>query len=170
MESKDMHSIKNNIVINLLMSATVNIEDTSYEITTLNNEHYYLGHNPVKKIIVMEIFGYLTSVQFRELCDALLNLIIKTKIDKVLIDATHMPIIGLEDQHWLTETWLPKAVASGYGICAIVNSKYFFNRIAFDSIVNQLDRYRFKVKTFAHRSLAEHWLTNLESTSYLGTS
>jgi hypothetical protein len=129
-------------------------------IENLSNEACSLFFDSDVPCVVMEAHGYATSQQFRDITENMLFLLKEKRVSKMLVDTTHLQIIGAEDQKWLNEDWLPRAIAAGYRACAMIKSKYFFNRVAVDNVVNQIDQSQLTVQYFDDRELARTWLKN----------
>ena len=64
--------------------------------------------------VVMDWDGYATSEQFKEGTELMLDTLIKNKANKVLADIKDMVLIGREDQIWLDENFLPRAIKAGF--------------------------------------------------------
>lgn len=121
-----------------------------------------LHYDPELACIRMIIEGYLTSQQFRTKTEELLELIITHRISKVLADTTYMKIIGADDQRWFIEDWLPRAVKAGYKACAMINSMYFFNRVAINAIADKIDKCQFTLQVFDDEAEAKQWLCSYQ--------
>ena len=109
--------------------------------------------------IRMVISGYLTSQQFRALTEQLLEQLVKHQVNQVLADTREMPLIAADDQQWFLEDWLPRAMQKGFKRCAMINSRYFFNRLAISNIVDKMDKRLFTLQLFDDEAIARAWLT-----------
>jgi hypothetical protein len=108
--------------------------------------------------IVMTWRGYATSAMFRAANEQVLNTIAERRARKLLGDITDFVLIGAEDQAWLNEEWLPKAMEAGLRIAALVTPNFYFNRVAVDNVVKKLDPARLQVAYFTTRQEAADWL------------
>ena len=108
--------------------------------------------------IVMTWQGYATSAMFRAANEQVLDVIAERRAKKLLGDITDFVLIGAEDQAWLNENWLPRAMDVGLRIAALVTPTFYFNRVAVDNVVKKLDPIRLQVAYFATRGEAADWL------------
>ncbi len=128
---------------------------------TPGNDHVF-KYDSALCCVVMEIFGYTNSQQFRALTEELLCLIKRHKVKKILADTTDMMIIGASDQQWFIENWFPRAVEAGFKACAMINSRYFFNRIAVANIAQKINKNIFKLELFDQQEPAKQWLRKMD--------
>jgi hypothetical protein len=108
--------------------------------------------------IVMTWQGYATSAMFRAANEQVLNVIAERRAKKLLGDITEFVLIGAEDQAWLNENWLPRAMEAGLRIAALVTPNFYFNRVAIDNVVKKLDPMRLQVAYFGTKKEATDWL------------
>jgi len=57
--------------------------------------------------------GYATGTQLRFVHENILDQLRKHGMSKVLGDDTGLPTIHAEDQSWIVENWMPRAIAAG---------------------------------------------------------
>ncbi|HJS79214.1 MAG TPA: STAS/SEC14 domain-containing protein [Vitreimonas sp.] len=108
--------------------------------------------------VVMIWKGYATSAAFREGNAQVLAQITQRRASKLLGDVTDFVLIGAEDQAWLNEVWIPRAVHAGLRKVALVQPNFYFNRVAIDSVAQKLDRDRVELGFFDNRDAAKEWL------------
>ena len=108
--------------------------------------------------VVMIWKGYATSAAFREGNAQVLAQITERRASKLLGDVTDFVLIGAEDQAWLNEVWIPRAVHAGLRKVALVQPSFYFNRVAIDSVAQKLDRDRVELGFFDNRDAAKEWL------------
>jgi hypothetical protein len=108
--------------------------------------------------VVMIWKGYATSAAFREGNAQVLAQIAQRRASKLLGDVTDFVLIGAEDQAWLNEVWIPRAVHAGLRKVALVQPSFYFNRVAIDSVAQKLDRDRVELGFFDNRDAAKEWL------------
>src|SRR5215204_513056 len=106
--------------------------------TKIEEYYYNLTYDSNIDSVVMELKGYFNSIQFREVTENLLSLLVKHQGNKVLADTTQMNLISSEDQKWLNEDFLPRAINQGYKVCAMIKSKYHFSRVSLQAIANKI--------------------------------
>jgi len=108
--------------------------------------------------VVMVWKGYANSAAFREGNAQVLGEINAHKASKLLGDVTDFVLIGAEDQAWLNEVWIPRAMHAGLRKVALVQPSFYFNRVAVDSVAQKMDRKRVEVGFFSTREEARDWL------------
>ena len=108
--------------------------------------------------VVMIWKGYATSAAFREGNAQVLAQITERRASKLLGDVTDFVLIGAEDQAWLNEVWIPRAMHAGLRKVALVQPSFYFNRVAIDSVAQKLDRDRVELGFFDNRDAAKEWL------------
>ncbi len=112
--------------------------------TDIYNIHFDKNINAV----VMEWNGYANSLQFREGTELMLNTLIQNKSTKVLAQVQNMTLIGSEDQVWLQNHFLPRAIQFGFRSIAIVKPQSHFNKVAIESVAEKIDKDKISVKFF----------------------
>jgi hypothetical protein len=108
--------------------------------------------------VVMVWKGYATSAAFREGNARVLTEITDRRASKLLGDVTDFVLIGAEDQAWLNEVWIPRAMHAGLRKVALVQPSFYFNRVAIDTVAQKLDRDRVELGFFDNREAAKAWL------------
>jgi hypothetical protein len=108
--------------------------------------------------VVMEWIGYATSAQFREGTEYMLRVLKENNTTKVLADIRDMVLIGIEDQHWLDNNFLPRAIQAGFTAIAIIRPLHYFNKVAVESVSYKVDRNKLAINFFDNREEAIAWL------------
>jgi len=117
-----------------------------------------IRHDPEVPCVVMIWQGYATSAEFRAANERILNVIAETKATKLLGDVSHFVLIGMEDQAWLNNNWIPRAIAAGLRTVALIQSTYYFNKVAVETVGNNLDPTRLTLSYFGDINSARDWL------------
>lgn len=117
-----------------------------------------VDYDPNVPCVVMVWKGYATSAAFREGNARVLAEITNRRASKLLGDVTDFVLIGAEDQAWLNEVWIPRAMHAGVRKVALVQPSFYFNRVAIDSVAQKLDRDRIQLGFFDNRDAAKDWL------------
>jgi len=117
-----------------------------------------VGFDAEVPCVAMTWQGYATSRAFREANEQIVAVIAKHKTAKMLADVKHFVLIGAEDQTWLAADWIPRAMAAGMTIVAMVLPTFHFNRVAIANVAEKLDPGRLMLRFFADREDARAWL------------
>ncbi len=110
--------------------------------------------------VVMEWNGYSTSQQFRQGTELMLNMLIKHNAHKVLANVKDMTIVGREDQIWVEEDFLPRAISFGFKELAIIRPDHYFNKVAMETISYKVDKEKLSIMFFDNLSEAIAWLVS----------
>jgi hypothetical protein len=105
--------------------------------------------------------GYATSSQFRKIAESQLQLMEEYSYNKILTDNTNMKVVSMEDQEWIVNNWLPRALKAGYIACATITSKDYFSRIAIENVITKVGD-QLTVQYFDNVEDAADWLKNFE--------
>ena len=108
--------------------------------------------------VVMVWKGYSTSEQFREGTELMLNELIHNGCSKVLADLREMILIGMEDQKWLENRFLPRAINFGFKQIAIITPNAYFNKVAVESVSYKVDKEKLTINFFDSEEEAVRWL------------
>lgn len=130
-------------------------------IAELSNEACSVSYDWDIPCVVIEWHGYANTSQFRQINENVLRLLIERNCYKVLADMTHLPMIGDEDQKWVNQDWLPRALQAGYEVCGIVNSHFYFSRVATKDVMRQINKNELQVEYFDTQSAARDWLRSV---------
>lgn len=77
---------------------------------------------------------YATSTQIRFVHEVVLSALEHHGFRKLFGDDRSLPTIHAEDQRWIAEDWMPRAVAAGLRKCAGVYAKAYFGRISTEQV------------------------------------
>lgn len=106
--------------------------------------------------------GYATSAQFRAANERVLTAIQERGAGKLLGDAKDFVLIGADDQMWLASNWIPRALQAGVRTIALVMPRFYFNRVAVDTVTQRLSgefaRNLVRIEYFDSRVAARNWL------------
>ncbi|ELR71674.1 hypothetical protein C900_02410 [Fulvivirga imtechensis AK7] len=103
--------------------------------------------------------GYVSSIDFREGTEMMLNLLIENRTSKVLANIKDMLLIDKEDQQWLQNYFLPRAMRFGFRTLAIVKPTSYFNLAAIEEISTGIREKEFKIELFDSVKDAQNWLS-----------
>ena len=108
--------------------------------------------------VVMKWQGYATSNQCKEGTELMLNTLINYNGSKVLADIKEMTLIGMEDQQWINDVFLPRATRFGFKAIAIIKPRSYFNKIAVETISYKVDKEKLTINFFDDVEEAKDWL------------
>jgi hypothetical protein len=70
--------------------------------------------------VLVEWKEWANSPEYREVHETVLIALLENRASKNLIDATNARVVSEDDQRWLIEDWMPRAVAGGRRWTAVV--------------------------------------------------
>ena len=120
--------------------------------------------------------GFASSAAFRETCMRSLDLTREKRLYKSIADARQMRVIGLSDQKWFTEEFLPMTVGlniSPRSYSAVIVPNDFFGRQSLDSIIEQVndailaryENYQAFTRYFDSYEDARAWLLTVDAST-----
>jgi ferredoxin-NADP reductase len=124
-------------------------------------EAYHIYFDPAINAVVMDWDGYATSRQFRQGTEVMLSLLIQHNTYKVLADTSDMMLIAGEDQQWLNEAFLPRAIRSGFKAIAIIKPNAYFNKVALETVSYKVDKEKLTINFFNNTEEAKAWLSSV---------
>ena len=108
--------------------------------------------------VIMEWNGYANSQQFREGTEKMFAELVKHQAHKVLGNIKDMVLISLDDQTWLIDYFLPKAISHGFRAIALVRPVHYFNKVAVETIAYKVNQEQLRIQFFNDVHEAEDWL------------
>jgi hypothetical protein len=108
--------------------------------------------------VVMIWQGYATSLEFRAANERILQVLTENRAAKLLGDISRFVLIGREDQDWLNHNWIPRAVDAGLRQVALVQSSYYFNKVAVETVGERVDPASLALSYFGDVASARDWL------------
>jgi hypothetical protein len=125
---------------------------------TSTEKVYDIYYDQATGIVVMNWNGYATSEQFREGTETMLALLLANNAGKVLGNIKEMVIIGREDQLWLENIFLPRAIKFGFKAAAFVKPDHYFNKVAVEEFTHKVDPEKLAINFFDTAAEAKEWL------------
>ena len=113
---------------------------------------------PAVPCVVMVWRGYATSRMFRETNERVLACLSQNQATQILGDVRDFVLIGAEDQAWLNDDWIPRAIAAGLKRVALTQPTFYFNRVAIESVGRRVDPERLLIGYFGDVISARVWL------------
>jgi hypothetical protein len=112
--------------------------------------------------VVIRWNGLPPSEEFRKGCLAVLDLMKRNGLTKVITDNTMAKVFSMDDQRWLNQEWLPKAQKLGYRYSAVlVKENDPFVSFAVKNIMSKRDATHFQAEFFYHMNDAVDWLSGV---------
>jgi hypothetical protein len=142
--------------------------ETSDSIRLLEN----IKDNPICSVyidqsvpcVVVSWRRYATSTQLRYIHETILHMLERHGATKVLGDDTSLPTIHEEDQRWIVENWIPRAIAAGLKVAASKKPASHFGRISVDNIravIRSIAAENLLIRAFDDIDAARRWLQSV---------
>lgn len=119
---------------------------------------YNIYYDEQTEAVIMEWSGYARSEEFRAGTKLMFDTMQKNGASKVIGNITDFVLIGMEDQKWLLDDFLPLAIKHGFSKCALTIPLFYFNRVAVETVVSNIVNSRFKVRLFKSFDEAKNWI------------
>ena len=103
--------------------------------------------------------GFPRSTQYREGLEKSLAIAMEYKTRNWISDIRHLDGIGLKDQQWVGEVWLPKAVSNGcYKKQAVIVSAHMEEKISALNVDTSIQNQVVEIRHFTNLKDAREWL------------
>jgi hypothetical protein len=129
-----------------------------FEKTKDDTEVYRVWYDKDEQCVRMRWNGYANSRQFREGTEKMFEQLVQHGARKVLGDIKSMTLIGQEDQQWLLDQFLPRAIREGFRVIALVQPDAYFNKVAVESVAYKINHEKLKIRFFNNVAEAQEWL------------
>jgi hypothetical protein len=103
---------------------------------------------------------YATSTQLRYIHECILSLLKQHGLQKILGVDTKLPLIHDEDQKWIVDNWMPRALAAGLRAGASTRPASLFGRISVAEVQSHLPG-SLLIRSFDSVGEARSWLETL---------
>lgn len=113
--------------------------------------------------VTMTWNGYANSLQFREGTEKMLSELVRHNVNKVLGDIKNMVLINSDDQQWLLDHFLPKAIEAGFRAIALVRPVHYFNKVAVETVAYKVNHEKLKIQFFNDLRSATEWLRRVDA-------
>lgn len=111
--------------------------------------------------VLVEWKEWADSAEYRAAHETILMAIRENHASKNLIDATHARVVSAEDQEWLINNWIPRAVAAGRRSTAVVMPKSALGRTISENIDREARSGVSRVEYFDTAVNAAAWLSTV---------
>ncbi|TGE26354.1 hypothetical protein [Hymenobacter metallicola] len=105
--------------------------------------------------------GPISSAQFQAAFYYLLEKSDQERVRRWLVDTSSMPVVGIDEQAWLSDTWLPLFVRLQVTDVAIILPNNMHNQLVIENVLADGQRYECgDIQFFSDATSALDWLTN----------
>jgi hypothetical protein len=111
--------------------------------------------------VLVEWKAWANSAEYRAAHETVLVALRENDASRNLIDATAARVVSNEDQEWLVENWIPRAVAAGRRWTAVVMPKSALARTISENIDKRPRHNLTKVEYFDTVEEASAWLSQV---------
>ncbi|MEA2629438.1 MAG: hypothetical protein QOJ10_1898 [Chloroflexota bacterium] len=111
--------------------------------------------------VFVEWKAWANSTEYRAVQELVLLALRENRASRNLIDATHARVVSGEDQIWLIDDWIPRAVAAGRRWTAIVMPKSALGRTISENIDKRQQPNATTVEYFETVEDAAAWLSSV---------
>lgn len=127
----------------------------------LKPDSLLLHHDQGLRLLRWQWQGALSPEQFRTAFYYLLEISEKQRIRRWLADTAGMPLVGIDEQAWLSETWLPLFAQLQVSDVAIILPTSVHNQLVIETVLADGQRYECgEIQFFSDAVSALDWLTN----------
>ena len=126
------------------------------------NKSCTLSYNKETPYITIQWHGYATSLQFREVHEKLVSLMLETNIYKVLADNTYLPQVDSIDEKWISDNWLPRAIKAGYSALSVLTSRTQSSKVVVDYMLSNRDKNVLTIECFDNINKARQWIIDFK--------
>ncbi|TGE19640.1 hypothetical protein [Hymenobacter elongatus] len=121
----------------------------------------FLHYDKGLRLLRWQWHGAMNAAQFQQALYYLIKLSDSQKIRRWLVDTTGMPIVGTDEQAWLSETWLPLFAKLPVKDIAIILPASLHNQLVVETVLSDGQRYECgEIQFFSDVTAALDWLTN----------
>jgi hypothetical protein len=100
---------------------------------------------------------YVDGDAFRAGCEAMIELAKQHEDPKILIDHREMKLVDQEDQEYIREDWIPRAVEAGAEYHVVIHQPSTIAEMNLDGVID-LDGIDYKAKMTADMDGGRQWL------------
>lgn len=128
-----------------------------------------IADNPICRVsvdatipCVVLVWGrYATSAQLRFVHEGALDLLRRNALHKILGDDTALAVIAVDDQAWIREDWMPRAISGGLKAVASKCPKEFFGKQSVANVMSRAPR-EIAMRSFEKLDEARAWLQTVQ--------
>lgn len=118
-----------------------------------------IGFDEEAGCVVLVWKRYASSAQLRFANEVVLQTISARRAEKLLADDRALPTIHADDQAWVANQWMPRALGAGLRRLATVHSEIYFGRVAAEQ-VHAMAPSGLEIRRFEDPQAARAWLAS----------
>lgn len=123
-------------------------------------ESLFVQIEPSLELMRWDWRGPLTQAGFERAFEQLLECSHRYGIRRWLADVSRLPLVGTDEQAWLSEHWLPRFMLLGVHTVALVLPVSLHNQLVVESVLaDGRRRFRAEIQFFSDVPAALDWLT-----------
>ncbi|UOQ73677.1 hypothetical protein [Hymenobacter cellulosilyticus] len=121
----------------------------------------FLHYDKGLRLLRWQWRGPIHAAQFQAAFYHLTEISEKEKVRRWLVDTTGMPVVGIDEQAWLSDTWLPLFARLQVTDIAIILPSSLHNQLVVETVLADGQRYDCgEIQFFSDVTSALDWLTN----------
>jgi hypothetical protein len=141
-----------------LLGGRATADDESY----LDTPYLSIRWRAIPQILYAEWKGFATSEEFRSALLIGLRAIREHHVRGYVSDARKAKVVTLDDQVWVRQVWLPRAVEAGLKRMAMVTPEKGLGKSIVEAVVKDIDQHGIAMAKFDSVATATMWaLTGL---------
>jgi hypothetical protein len=129
------------------------MEDQTY----LDEPYLSIRWRSVPKILYAEWKGFATSAEYRAALLTGLRAIREHHVAGYVSDARKAKLVVPEDVKWVSEVWLPGAIAAGLKRMAMVTAEAGLSKVIIEEAVKEIDNHGLRIRKFDSVAAATVW-------------
>ena len=120
-----------------------------------------IHHDKGLRLLRWQWRGLTLHGQFQQAFSYLLQASEQLRVRRWLMDTTTLPQIGIDEQAWLSEEWLPQFARLPISEVAIILPDSLYNQLVIETVLADGQQYECgEIQFFANATEALDWLTN----------
>jgi hypothetical protein len=123
----------------------------------LDEPYLSIRWRSVPRILYAEWKGFATSAEFRAALLTGVQAIREQHVVGYVSDARKAKVFVAEDLQWVTDVWLPQAVAAGLKRMAMVTAETGLGKAIIEDVAKEIDNHGLSMRKFNSVAAATVW-------------
>jgi len=119
---------------------------------------YTIGYDDEVGAVTHRWDEFASGEEFREGCEALLDVIHERNASKLLVDTAGIRAHDDEDQAWLQEDWVPRMIEEGVDASAMVHPDSVIAEMDMEAFMEEIEDLPYDALLTADMDEAREWL------------